>query len=279
MTLKKINFWLLKNPLRFYALVLMIFIPSLIILDFYYIEDWSDVLVEAHGLLFDLLLFGILLTIYETFKKKIEEDRRSASERQIKIDRYIEEIEDFRIWGSTEGMLRIAGNIRRLNKLGVTNINLFDCKIKGINLKGFNLTGSHFGGADLGKGVMRGTQLEKCNLIGTYLGDANLRGANIKGSDLERAKCQRANLQGSDLQGSNCIRTQFWDANLRSADLRNCDLKEATFGGAILSSARFYGAKNLTVEQLLEAKSLKSINIEENIIEEIKKRKPELLDK
>jgi uncharacterized protein YjbI with pentapeptide repeats len=279
MGLKKINNWLLQNPLRFYIIVLLVFIPSLITLDHYFIEDWADVLVEAHGLLFDLLLFGVLLTIYETYKKKIEDERRITNERSLKIDRYLEEIEDFRIWGSTEGMLRIAGNIRRLNKLGVTKINLFDCKIKKINLKGFNLEGSHFGGADLGNGILRGANLVSCNLIGTYLGDANLRGANIKGADLERAKCQRTNFQGANLRGSNCTRAKFWDANLQNADLRDCDLKEAAFGGTILASTRFYGAKNLTVEQLLEAKSLKSINIEEEFLKEIKKLKPELLEK
>jgi len=47
-------------------------------------ENWRDVIVEAHGLLFDLVLFGIILTSYyiKTNKKQ-------------QVNRLQEEIEDY----------------------------------------------------------------------------------------------------------------------------------------------------------------------------------------
>ncbi len=52
-----------------------------------FIRNWEDVLVEAHGLLFDIILFGIILTV---FSQRID--------KKMKILRCHEEIEDFLYW-------------------------------------------------------------------------------------------------------------------------------------------------------------------------------------
>ncbi len=65
----------------------------------------ENVFVKAHGMLFDILVIGILIL----FLSKLAEKR-------IANQRYLDEIDDFRDWESDEAAHRIAGNIRRLNK-------------------------------------------------------------------------------------------------------------------------------------------------------------------
>lgn len=276
--MKRLIDWVLASPVRFYLSGLLFLLPIIGVLDYFFLQNWGDVLVEAHGLAFDLLVLGILLTIYSSVKDKRDLEERIVKERQLKIDRYLEEIDDYRTWNDKEAMYRIAGNIKRLNELRVTNINLFNCKLKNVQLRSINLSESYLTGSDFGNGYLRGALLNGAKLIGAYFGDSNLRGASLQNCDLERCKFQRSNLQGADLRNSKCERALFWDANLQNADLRNCNLSGAKFGGAILCSVRFEGATNLTVEQLLEAKSLKSIRISADLLDEIKRLKPELLE-
>lgn len=82
----------------------------------------SGVLVEATGALFDVFIFGIILAYFA----------RRLIKRQ-EIERQQEIINDFKKWKSQEGNLRIAGAIRRLIKLGKTDIDL-----RGIELKQFS---------------------------------------------------------------------------------------------------------------------------------------------
>nr|WP_319510193.1 pentapeptide repeat-containing protein [uncultured Draconibacterium sp.] len=87
--------------------------------------DWSDgkfsyhdILVEFHGLIFDLIVFGIILTIYESVKSKRE-----------KIVRYKEEIDDYRFLNTEESRHRLNGIIRRLFQLDKSKISLKHCSI------------------------------------------------------------------------------------------------------------------------------------------------------
>lgn len=70
------------------------------------IDNWTDVLVEAHGLLFDVILFGIVLSIFNKIKSKKEN-----------ILRLQEELEDYRYWDEKEAVYRIIGIIKRLNSV------------------------------------------------------------------------------------------------------------------------------------------------------------------
>ncbi|NIM12720.1 MAG: hypothetical protein GTO45_11525 [Candidatus Aminicenantes bacterium] len=64
-------------------------------------------------------------------------------------------------------------------------------------------------------------------------------------------------------------------ANLTNADLKYADLKDADF-----TSALFGGAKNLKVEQLLEAKTLyKVTGLPLEMEKELKEKKPELFER
>ena len=97
---------------------------------------FRDVLIETHGMLFDILLFGILLAIYEGILERRRDREKAEEERISQIKRYEEEIDDFRGWHEAEAMYRNVGNIRRLNHLGITEINLENSHLVRANLRG-----------------------------------------------------------------------------------------------------------------------------------------------
>ena len=78
-----------------------------------------DILVEANGMAFDLLVFGVLLSIYETLREKREKIEYSESI-----------IEDYREWRGKGAVVVITGAIRQLNKYGISKINLDFCFLK-----------------------------------------------------------------------------------------------------------------------------------------------------
>lgn len=82
----------------------------------------QGVYVEAWGTLFDITFVVLLIGWFEL--------RR---ERKQHIVRYSEEIEDFKRWDTEVARVRIAGNLRRLAKLGVTAFDL-----RGIILRDFS---------------------------------------------------------------------------------------------------------------------------------------------
>ena len=104
----------------------------------------GDVMVEAWGLLFDAVLFGFVLVWVNVRRAKKDQ-----------IERYVEELEDYRRLETEAGSARSAGILVRLAKSG---------------------------GGDRAPG-------------GMYLAKADLRGADLSGADLSPADLQGADLR------------------------------------------------------------------------------------
>lgn len=67
--------------------------------------DGPGVLVELHGLLFDIFLFGIALSLYDFYIQK-----------KLRLERFIDELDDYRGWDGKEASLRIKGLLQRIFK-------------------------------------------------------------------------------------------------------------------------------------------------------------------
>jgi uncharacterized protein YjbI with pentapeptide repeats len=155
--------------------------------------------------------------------------------------------------------------------------------LKKANLKWANLKNADLYRADLSLADLRNAILEEANLGGAALEGANLMRANLGGAALEGANLMRANLEGAALEGANLMRANLeeavleganlWGANLWGAVLWGANLKEANLGGANLE-----GAKNLTVEQLCEAKTLYEVQLDDELKTQVKERCPHLLE-
>src|SRR6188768_4159462 len=109
---------IIEKPLLTSSLVLLIVTVVVIGLSLqYYINDFDSfmgqVLAEAHGMIFDIAVIGILLVWLN----------RNGEIRQ-RIRTYKDEIDDFRLWESEEAAFRTVGNIKRLNRHKIHEINL-----------------------------------------------------------------------------------------------------------------------------------------------------------
>ena len=245
-------------------------------------EFIRDVLVEAHGMLFDILIIGTLIFALH----KLVESRR---EKNRNIERWKEEIDDLRNWPAEEAKFRIVGNIKRLIRNGITDINLTDSFLKNADLLGANLKGADFEGANLeGTNLGRANLEEACllgaNLEEAYLRVANLKradllGANLKETDLRRANLMGANLRRANLKGAYLRETHlkgadFWKAHLEGAYLLDANLEEANLEGTHLKRT-----EKLTIEQLSQVKTLYQAELDPELEKQIKKKYPHLLEK
>ena len=182
-------------------LLISIFIVSSFSVIFLYRNTDNDpvanILIEAHGMLLDILVFGIIV-LYLNSKR----DEKS------KIQRFIDEIDDFRDWESEEAAYRIRGNIIRLSKLGITEIDLHGCYLmakitpsqtpkrkfglSGINLQGSNLDGVKVQFTDLSNADLTNCSFKNADLYNVNLSHANLSGVDFEGTNLAEANFQRA---------------------------------------------------------------------------------------
>jgi hypothetical protein len=188
-----------EGPVRLalYVFVLVSIVVIAISFRLYSREFFEGILVEAHGMLFDLLVIGVFVLWLN-----------KLGERRLTVQRYRDEIEDFLGWESDEAMHRIVGNIKRLNREGVTSIWLGKAYLRGANLRGANLsranlTDANLSEADLTEAKLTGANLYRANLRGAELLGINLEGADLSGADLSEASLDWANLDGANLYTAN----------------------------------------------------------------------------
>lgn len=238
----------------------------------YYLNEFhsffGQVLAEAHGMLFDIAVIGILIF----WLNKNGEIRQ-------RIRTYRDEIDDFRLWESEEAAFRTVGNIKRLNRHNIHDLNLVNCHLPRTNLNYVNLSGSNINSADISNANLIETNLQHTRLNQTNFENSNLNQANLTSAYASGANFQDAYLIKAVLNKAFLIKTNFRNAFLMEADLRDCYLTGADFENASLYKADLRGAKGLTKEQLLQAKTLYLAQMDDDIRKEIEDSLPELMAK
>ncbi|MEM8547631.1 MAG: pentapeptide repeat-containing protein, partial [Pseudomonadota bacterium] len=181
--------FLIARPIVSSAVVWVILLFVIVGLSWPYDKVTVDgVLTEAHGLLFDLLLFGVILMALQHF-------RQNALERRT----YRNELSDFRGWFSPEAAFKNAGNIRRLKRLSEPNISANQSDLSGTNLSGLDLSGITMQGAVCAETSFVNTDLSFSSLQGASFAGADLRGANLEGSSLTDADLTDSLVSASQL--------------------------------------------------------------------------------
>jgi len=264
---------ILENPILTSFLVLIVLTNLVLFLSFpYYSNSFSSyygqVLIEAHGMLFDILIIGILIFWLN-----------KSGEKRQRIKTYKEEIDDFRLWKSEEAAFRIVGNLKRLNRHKIFSINLVECYLPKTNLNYTCLSGSN---------------LNSANLIGSYMIECNLNSSRLNQTDFENANLNQASLRGAYASGANfvdsvLIKADFQNAFLIKTNFRNAKLMEANPNGSFLMGAEFEDANlykadfrnctGLTIEQLSKARTLYLAKFDSELQEKVQGLIPELVVK
>lgn len=263
--LKKIS-QIIEKPLTttFIVFIFVVVTVVLLSLPFYtenFIEFYKQVLVEAHGMIFDIAIIGILLFWLN-----------QNGEKRKEIRMYRDEIDDFRTWKSEESAFRTVGNIKRLNRHKIYEIDLVNIYLPNVNLSHINLTNSNINSGTLVKSSFIETVLDFTRLNQTNFAESNMNQASLKGAYANAANFEDTFLIKADFSNAFLIKTSFRGAFLMEANLTNTYLMGADFTNASLYKADFRGAKGLTVEQLIAAKTLYLAQFDEKIMEELMKR-------
>ncbi len=216
--MKRAIAYLTANPARFFLVAAIFWIIIMGILNAKEGIQWDDILVEANGMVFDLLVFGVLLSVYESLRQKRD-----------KIERLKEEIDDYRHWDEKEATFRIIGAVKRLNKLGISEINLAGCFLRKVRCFEINLSKATLENANLSKAILVFSNLSRANLS-----KANLSGAALMICDLSNANLSNANLSGAKLKISN-----YFKKNQNGMLI----LEEFTFSGANLTGVNLLNAE------------------------------------
>lgn len=264
--------WVSGFPEIVFAFILII----LILLSLYFLDNNTFVQVQFPGAFLDVLIFGMLIVIFNKF-----------ADRRRDIKRWQEEIDDYRGWKSPEATYRIIGNIKRLNRVGITRIDLSFCYLKNANLGKDFQANVDKAEAELSPAMVsarkRGHMLRipmsilaeemKANLLGANLTRADLTDANLSDANLENANLYRAMLNGAYL----------FFANLKNANLRRAELKYSSFGGAILDGANLMdadlsGARNLSLDQLSKVSTLYNASLDPTVAQLVRDNYPRLLN-
>jgi uncharacterized protein YjbI with pentapeptide repeats len=236
----------------------------------YYINDfsnfWPQVLAEGHGMIFDIAIIGILLAWLN-----------QNGETRQRIRTYKDEIDDFRLWESEEAAFRTVGNIKRLNRHKIYEINLVNCHLSRTNLNYVNLKASNLNSANLSNSSLIETNLENTRLNQTNLENSNLNQANLCGAYASGANFKDTFLIKSQFENAFLIKTNFKNAFLMEANLKNSYLMGADFENASLYKADLRGAKGLTIEQLAKSKTLYLAQFDDELFEQVKLTLSELV--
>ncbi|MDX2195038.1 MAG: pentapeptide repeat-containing protein [Cytophagales bacterium] len=226
---------------------------------------YENLLVEAHGMIFDLLIIGLLLVWLN-----------KNGERRLRIRRYHEEIDDFRHWVNEEASFRIAGNVKRLNKDGVTNIDLYNCFLKNVNLSQINLSASNMNYINLEDSNLQNSILDKVRLNQANLQNTKFQKSSLKAAQLSGANLIAATLIKADLTEANLIKSNFTGAVMIDAILKDSLVAGSDFTDANLFKADFRGAKGLTADQLSKAKNITLAQFDPEMEEKLMKEAPQL---
>ncbi len=236
----------------------------------YYITDfdnfYAQVLAEAHGMIFDIAIIGILLYWLN-----------QNGETRQRIRTFRDEIDDFRLWESDEAAFRTVGNIKRLNRHKIHEINLVNCYLARTNLNYVNLKSSNLNSANLANSSLIETNLENTRLNQTNLENANLNQASLISAYASGANFKDAFLIKTQFENAFLIKTSFKNAFLMESNLKGSYLMGADFENASLYKADLRGAKGLTLDQLAKAKTLYLAMFDDELFEQVKTTLPELV--
>lgn len=257
----------------YYSSFTVLFILTVVVVGLslpFYITQFREmslnVLAEAHGMIFDILIIGILLFWL-----------RERTEIKQRVIQYKDEIDDFRMWQSEEAAFRNVGNIKRLNRHNISDIDLVGCYLVKTNLSKTNLANSNLNTADLTNSMLIGSNMTAARMNQTIFENANLNHAELKDTFASGANFKDAFLIKANFEKAFLIKTNFQNSYLMEANLSGCALAEANFADANLYKADLTKAQGLTVEQLSKAKSLYLAEFDPELKEELAAKVPELL--
>jgi BTB/POZ domain-containing protein KCTD9 len=168
----------------------------------------------------NIVIFGVLINLLNLL-----------GIRRSDIKRWNEEIDNYREWKEKEAMFRIVGNIRRLNKIGYSKINLHGCYLEGANLANVNLNGAIFGYVSFGNANLSNSSLKRVFFSETGFGNTDLQNANLEKSYGGSMGCGAAFFVNAKLEKAILNGISFCGGRFSKSSMHLCSIVKAYFNG------------------------------------------------
>lgn len=261
-----------ENPT--YTTLLVLCLATILVVSLsipYYIHDsdnfYEQILTEAHGMLFDIAIIGLLIFWLN-----------NRGETKQRIRTYLDEIEDFRLWDSEESAFRTAGNIKRLNRHKIHQLDLHDCHLAKTNMNGVNLLRANLNNANIYQAILSNAILNEARCNQTNFENSNLNQVSMVSIYANGANFRDTSMIQAQMHNAFFIKANFTNAILMNVNLQHTDLTEAIFEEANLYKADLRNVKGLTLKQLSCAKTFYRAVLDEELYEEVKTKRPDLLE-
>lgn len=220
---------IVANPILtsfFFLIILYSFLYATFskLIDYTDEEFLKNIVVEYHGMLLDIIVFGILIAVFN-----------KAGERKKEIQKYLEEIDDYRHWKEPEAKFRIRGNIIRLNNLNHTKfdlsfIDLSNIKMLEVKFNSSNLTNTNFSSTNLNKAKFSNIVSSGSNFNSCFINQGVFIDSHLQYNTFKKAILLESNWSNSTLSS-----IDFANADLRGAVFNNTYMYDPNFEGAIVS--------------------------------------------
>jgi len=150
-------------------------------------------MTEVHGMLLDVFVFGVLLSIYNGYKQKEEKEDRIRKQRIEEINSLRLELNDIKHGESEYVKLRIIYILKRLNVYGVEKfelplINLSGIKIEGVKFKDSNLMGCDFSDCEITNVKFINCNLSNSSFEASPIEDVSFENSILTGVSFEEAE-------------------------------------------------------------------------------------------
>jgi len=160
----------------------------------------------------------------------------------------------------------------------LVGVNFTNANLEGADLSGIDLTGTILVGANLENANLEGADLSGNDLTGTTLFGANLANANLAGADLTVNQIAETKLTGASITlesleiffGTMLVGVNLANANLAGADLSGNDLTETVLVGVNFTNANLEGADLSGIDltgTILVGANLENANLEGAILD------------
>ncbi|MFC2126072.1 pentapeptide repeat-containing protein [Bacteroidota bacterium] len=261
----------LENPILTSTWVLILVALFVTVLSIpYYTSDLDgflrNLLAEAHGSIFDIIIIGILILWL---------NQKGQKRQQIRA--YKDEIDDFRLWESEEAAFRTVGNIKRLNRHDIFNINLVNCHLARANLNFVQLNEANLNNANISNSNLMEANLDSARLNQTNFENSNLNQVNLNNAFASGANFKDANLIKAKLNNAYLIKANFKNAFLMEANLNGANVSGVSFENANLYKADLRHTEGLTIDQMENVRTLYLAQFDKELYLKIKENFPELI--
>jgi len=202
------------NIIFFLSLTIIISLILFIINKTCDLWDTEGVYVETVGGVLDIIVFGIILSIYEKRKFKRND-----------IKRYKEELKDYEGWDEKEAFYRVRGIINRLSLLKHTSFDFY-----GLIVRHISFGDVYFNGSIINSPKFESVQFNSCEIKNTKI----LASRDFKDIEFNWCTFDNFEIKGSKLE--NCR----FDMQMKP---------DIYFSGCILHNCRFAYDENISINQ------------------------------